>query len=148
MSQNRGVDYIGVTIAFMCHDGKEKILLHKRSINCRDEHGRWDNGAGALEFGESFEECVIREVKEEYCVDALEMRQIGVYNNLREHQGTKTHWVTVLYAVRVDPMLVKNGEPHKIDQLDWFDLDKLPEPPHSALHRDVQLFKEAKIFAN
>lgn len=51
----RGVDCIGVTCIFLCHDGNKRVLLHKRSVNCRDEHGRWDCGGGALEFGEEFE---------------------------------------------------------------------------------------------
>ena len=29
-----GVDYIGVTVVFYCHDGKGNFLMHKRSKNC------------------------------------------------------------------------------------------------------------------
>ena len=36
----RGVNFIGVTCVFVCHDGKGRFLLHKRSKNCRDEQGR------------------------------------------------------------------------------------------------------------
>ncbi len=49
----KGIDYIGVTCVFYCHDGKGKLLLHKRSENCRDEKGRWDCGGGAMELGET-----------------------------------------------------------------------------------------------
>ena len=47
----RGVDYIGVTVNFLVHDGNGRILLQKRSKQCRDEQGRWDIGGGAVEFG-------------------------------------------------------------------------------------------------
>ena len=49
----KGVDFIGVTIVFWCHDGKGNVLLALRGPNCRDEHGTWDPGGGGLEFGDS-----------------------------------------------------------------------------------------------
>lgn len=51
----RGIYHIGVTINFLVHDGNGKLLLQKRSINCRDEHGKWDIGGGAVEFGETLD---------------------------------------------------------------------------------------------
>ncbi len=72
MDLKKGVDFIGITCVFYCHDGKGKLLLHKRSKNCRDEVGRWHVGGGSMEFGEDFEETVKREIKEEYCTDADE----------------------------------------------------------------------------
>ncbi len=142
----RGVDYIGVSVSFVCHDGKGNVLLNKRGQNCRDEQGRWDNGGGSLEFGETFEECLRRELKEEYCVEPESFVNIGTFNNLREHDGKKTHWICILYAVKVDPSQVQNGEPHKLDEIGWFSPDALPSPPHSCLLRAMQMMKEANIF--
>jgi hypothetical protein len=48
---NPGIDYVGITTVFFCHDGKGNFLFHKRSNKCRDEHGRWDLGSGKLEHG-------------------------------------------------------------------------------------------------
>lgn len=67
----QGFDYVGVTVVFYCHDGKRNLLLYKRSQNCRDEKGRWDCGGGAVKFGESFEQAVRREVKEEYPLNSF-----------------------------------------------------------------------------
>lgn len=55
----RGVDFIGVTVPFVIHDGKKNFLLQKRSKNCRDEQGRWDVGGGSMEFGEEWNQVVI-----------------------------------------------------------------------------------------
>ena len=68
----KGVDYPGVTVVFLCHDGKGNYLLGKRSKNCRDEQGRWDSGGGGLDLGSSVEETLKREIKEEYCTKVLE----------------------------------------------------------------------------
>jgi len=132
MDLKRGVNYIGVTVVFFVHDGAGRILLHKRSNNCRDEHGRWDCGGGSMEFGEDFEQAVRREVKEEYCVDPLEVKLIETTNVLREHNGRPPHWIAVVHAVRVDPAHVGIGEPEKMDEIGWFTKDALPDPLHSV----------------
>jgi 8-oxo-dGTP diphosphatase len=142
----RGVDFIGVTCVFVCHDGKGRFLLHKRSKNCRDEQGRWDNGGGAHEFGDSLEDTVIREIKEEYGAEALNLQFIKVYDAHRKlDDGTPTHWLAVVYAVQVDPKQVKNNEPYKIDELGWFTLDNLPSPMHSQSPGNLAALKVAGI---
>ncbi len=138
----RGIDYIGVNCIFWCHDGKGNLLMHKRSKNCRDEQGRWDCGAGSMEFGETFEETVRREVLEEYGASTKEIKYISSANVLREHNGKKTHWVKNLHWVLVDPKEVKNNEPHKIEEIGWFKLDKLPTPLHSQINIEVQMLKD------
>lgn len=69
----KGVDYTGVSVVFFCHDGKGKFLMAKRSVNTRDEHGRYDIGAGGVEFGHTIEETLRKEIKEEYCTDILDL---------------------------------------------------------------------------
>ncbi len=137
----KGVDYIGVTCVFYCHDGKGNFLMHKRSKNCKDEQGRWDNGGGSLEFGESWEEAVKREVKEEYCTDALEVKFIGVNNVLRKNGRENTHWIALLFLVLVDPKKVSVGEPTKMDELAWFAPGKWPTPLHSYFLKHFELVK-------
>ena len=51
MSDRRaGISYIGTAVVFFCHDGKGNFVLSKRGENCRDEHGRWDPGGGAVKM--------------------------------------------------------------------------------------------------
>ncbi|MFD1369267.1 NUDIX domain-containing protein [Actinoplanes sichuanensis] len=126
-----------VSCVFVCHDGAGRILLARRSEQARDEPGAWDCGAGALEFGETFEAAVTREVGEEYTAVPLEIRQLGVRNVLRD--DPPSHWVAVVFAVRVDPADVRIGEPHKFDDLAWFAADDLPAPLHSQLPATLAL---------
>jgi 8-oxo-dGTP diphosphatase len=120
-----------VSCVFVCHDGRGRVLLARRSAGARDEPGTWDCGAGAIEFGETFEEAVTREVTEEYATGPLSIELRGVRNVLRA--DPPSHWVAVLLAVRLDPAAVRIGEPHKFDDLGWFALDALPGPLHSQL---------------
>lgn len=142
----RGIDFTGISCAFVCHDGKGRFLMHKRSKNCRDEQGRWDNGGGAHEFGDDIEQTIKREIKEEYGAGALELKFIKVYDLHRKlDDGTPTHWIGILYAVKVDPKQVKNNEPHKIDELGWFTTAKLPSPLHSQAKHTLASVKAAGI---
>lgn len=88
-----GVDYIGVTCVFFCHDGNGNITLFRRTDKCRDEVGNWDCGSGAMEFGETFEEAVTREIKEEYRCDVVDLKFLGVNNVLRKNGNENTHWI-------------------------------------------------------
>lgn len=126
-----------VSCVFVCHDGDGRVLLARRSSGARDEPGAWDCGAGAIEFGETFEEAVTREVTEEYAAVPLAIEQRGVRNVLRD--DPPSHWVAVLFSVRVDPATVRIGEPHKFDDLGWFTPSELPSPLHSQLPATLAL---------
>jgi 8-oxo-dGTP diphosphatase len=126
-----------VSCVFVCHDGAGQILLARRSAGARDEPGTWDCGAGALEFGETFEDAVTREVGEEYTATPREIELLGVRNVVRAEPPS--HWVAIIFAVRVDPAAVAIGEPHKFDELGWFSPERLPAPLHSQLTPTLDL---------
>ncbi|MBI2474503.1 MAG: NUDIX domain-containing protein, partial [Candidatus Taylorbacteria bacterium] len=97
----KGEDYTGVSVIYLCHDGKGNYLLNKRSANCRDEHGRWDCGGGGLEFGDTVENTLKKEIMEEYGVEVLGSEFLGFRDVHREHDGMKTHWIALDYKVLV-----------------------------------------------
>lgn len=141
-----GVDFIGVSVSFFCHDG-EYFLLHKRSNKCRDEIGRWDFGGGQLEVGERLEEAVVREVKEEYGVVGKIEKQLPAHSLLRQENGVKTHWLIITFIVQVDRKKVKNNDPEKIAELGWFKLNNLPKPLHTGAQYTLRHYpKEFKMY--
>ncbi len=138
---NKGEDFIGVGIIYLCHDGKGNFLLHKRGEGARDENGKWDIGGGALEFGEKVDDTLKREIKEEYGTDVLSYEFIGFRDVHREKDGKSTHWIALDFKVLVDAAKVKNGEPHKFDDFGWFTIEKLPLPLHSQLTAFFEKYK-------
>lgn len=130
----KGVDFTGVCTVFCCHDGQGNILMHKRSQKCRDEQGCWDVGGGGLEFGLSPEENLRKEIMEEYGIDVIECSPLG-YRNVKRTlaDGTPTHWIAFDYLVLVNKNKVIIGDPESIDEIGWFNLDKLPDTLHSQL---------------
>ncbi|MBI3290156.1 NUDIX domain-containing protein [Candidatus Microgenomates bacterium] len=138
----KGEDFIGVTVVYFCHDGNGKFIMAKRSKNTRDEHGKWDIGGGGIEFGESVAKTLRKEIKEEYCTKVLDYRFLGFRDVHRTHAGRRTHWIALDFNVKIDPKKVKNGEPHKFDDVQWFTLDTIPTNSHSQFHHFLELYSD------
>ncbi|MFA7193397.1 MAG: NUDIX domain-containing protein [Candidatus Paceibacterota bacterium] len=137
-----GFDFIGITTPFYCHDGKGNILMHKRTTECRDEHGRWDTGSGKMEFDLSMEENVLQEVLEEYGCKGVIEGELPAHDIFREQDGQKTHWIAVPFFIKVNPDEVINGEPHKIEEIKWFPINELPEPLHTGFAFTFNRYKK------
>jgi 8-oxo-dGTP diphosphatase len=122
---------------------KPSAFLARRSKNARDEHGRWDPGAGGLKHGQTLEGNVRRELKEEYDVEPLRLEFVGYRDVFRQlDDGTPTHWLAMDFAVKVDPLKLRIKEPDTFDDSGWFTLDALPNPLHSQFDTFLQLYGE------
>ena len=78
-----------------------KIVLIKRGNE--PSKGKWTIPGGLVELGESLEAAVIRETKEEVCLDVDDPSLIGVVDNvdLDEQGKIKYHYVIIDYLVHV-----------------------------------------------
>lgn len=138
----RGVDHIGNAVVYYCHDGEGNVVFSKRNQNSRDEIGRWDIGGGGIEFGETAEDTLRKEIAEEYCTDVIDYEFLGFRNVFRENDGVKTHWISLDFKVRIDPKKVANGEPHKFDEVKMFSAQSFPEPLHSQFPLFFEKYKD------
>jgi 8-oxo-dGTP diphosphatase len=138
----KGFDYIGVTASYLAHDGQGNYVMTKRGQNCRDEQDTWDFGGGGVDFGDTVEETIVKEIKEELDADVLNLEFLGYRDMFREIEGQQSHWVSFQFLVEVDREQVKNNEPHKFDAVEWFHLDALPEPLHSQAPLILEEFKD------
>jgi len=132
-------------VVYFCHDGKGKLLMAKRSANARDEQGRWDIGGGGMEFGETIEATLRKEIKEEYNADVLSFEFLGFRDVHRVHDEKPTHWIALDYKVLINPEGVKINEPDKFDDLNWFTLDSLPNPVHSQFPEFLNKYQEKLV---
>lgn len=140
-----GFDYIGISTPFYCTDGKGKYLFHKRSKKCRDEQGRWDSGSGEIDFGQTPEQSVLREVQEEYGCTGKIIGKLPPTALFRNHNGQKTHWIIFPFFIKVNPRNVRINEPEKIDEIGWFTLNNLPKPLHTGF---LYMFKRYRKHFN
>jgi 8-oxo-dGTP diphosphatase len=138
----KGIEYPGITVCMFPHDGKGNVLLNKRSVNCRDEHGRWDICGGSVDLGDTIEETIRKELAEEYLAEPLEIEFLGYRDVHRTNEkGEKTHWIGLDFKVRIDPAKAGNGEPHKFDEMRWFPISGFPASP-SPLHSQLPFYFE------
>lgn len=138
----KGIDFIGVCVVYFCHDGKGNVVFGKRSKNSRDEQERWDIGGGSIEFGDTLENTLKKEIFEEYGTDVLQTEFLGFRDVHREHNGQKTHWISLDFKVLIDPKMVKNNEPHKFDEIRMFKRNEFPKVVHSQLPYFLEKYQD------
>ncbi len=96
---------------------------------------------GSIKHGHSIEETLERELEEEYGTKLISKKYLDHWEAFRAlDNGTKTHWITFVYVVLIDPKTAKNGEPHKFDEVGWFPYKELPSPLHSLAQPFIDKF--------
>lgn len=139
----QGINHVGVSLVTICHDGQGNYLLGLRSKKCRDEQLCWDLiGSGGLEFGETFEQSIKREVVEECGAKVSQIELLGYREVHRVHEGRQTHWIAFDFKVLINPEEVKIGEPEKCLELRWSKLKDFPDKLHSQLPLFLDKYKD------
>ncbi|KAL2872026.1 nucleotide triphosphate diphosphatase NUDT15 [Aspergillus lucknowensis] len=95
-NQNTRVD-VRVGVGVFALNSENKFIVGKR----KGSHGAdtWGLPGGHLEFNESFEECAVRELKEETGLDVYDVRFLTATNDVMP--ADEKHYVTVFVGARV-----------------------------------------------
>ncbi|GLT34518.1 hypothetical protein SLA2020_090270 [Shorea laevis] len=116
---------VGVVLFLL--KGKSVLLGRRRSTI---GYSNYAPPSGHLEFGESFEECAARELKEEAGLDIKKPEFLTLSNKIFTEIPKPAHYVIIyMRAALADPNQVpQNLEPDECDGWDWYEWDKLPKP--------------------
>lgn len=131
----KGIDYIGVGAGAIIQDEAGRYFLTKRGKKARNEAGLWEFPGGGVEFGDTLEETVIREFKEEFGADIEVIKLHSIVNHLIPAE--KQHWVAVGFICKLIKGAPRILEPEKCEEIGWFrakDVIKLPLSPASRQH--------------
>lgn len=117
---------------------KGQVLLQQR--NKEPEKGYWSIPGGKLEWMETFEDAVKREVKEECGVDIKVEKLLGICDHIVKNENQ--HWVSPSFLCRITEGEPKIMEPTKHTDMQWFDLQALPENLTITTKHAVKHYKE------
>lgn len=76
------------SLCYIEHDGKY-LMLHRVKKEHDENHDKWIGIGGKFEEGESPEDCMLREAKEEAGLDILRWRYRGIVTFVSDEWGTE-----------------------------------------------------------
>lgn len=137
----RGVNYIGVSVGAMIFNSKRELFLTKRGPRATNERGYWEIPGGGVEFGETLQRAVKREITEEYGVNIILLHQLPAQNHLIPAE--KQHWVPTTFIAKIKSgQTPKILEPHKCAAIGWYPLNRLPRPLSIITKLDLKAYKK------
>lgn len=110
----------------MIFNNQGKVFLSKRGKNVRNEKGFWEFPGGAVNFGETLANAIIREFNEEYSIQIQTMELLCVTDHILIDE--KQHWVSPTFLGIIISGEPKINEPEKCSEIGWFFLSQLPQP--------------------
>lgn len=140
----RGKDYIGVGVGAIIFNPEGKIFLAKRGPKAQNERGLWEIPGGAVEFGETLKEALVRETKEEYGITIEPKQLLQVVDHIlpQEHQ----HWVAPTFICELVEGIPTILEPEKCTEIGWFSLEEAKQLPLSVVTKqDITVLERTSL---
>ena len=129
---------VGVGV-MVVRDGK--VLMGKRITS--HGSGEWAFWGGHLEHLETLEECARREVREEIGIEITNLKFLCVSNT---RQYAPKHYVDVGYVAEIARGEPQNLEPHKREQLEWFDVNNPPSPMFGLCYNYLEALRTGRTY--
>lgn len=120
-----GKDYIGVGVGALIVDEAGRVFLTQRGPQSKNEHGTWECPGGSVEYGETLEAGLRREMREEFDVEIAVGRRVDLVDHILPQDGQ--HWVSPTYECRIVSGEPRIMEPEKCSAMGWFRLDDVPD---------------------
>lgn len=121
----------------------DKVLLLKR-YNTGYEDGNYSVVAGHVDGNEDFVAAMIREAREEAGIeiDYSDMTPVQIMHR----RSADEERIDYFLAARKWDGEITNMEPHKCEELRWFDISDLPVNMVPYVRYGIEKFKEGGVF--
>jgi 8-oxo-dGTP diphosphatase len=110
------------TSVIIIKDGKVLLGKRKKKIG----YDQYQFCGGKIDMFEDLEDGAAREAKEETNLDVKNVKFITATNDV--YKEYNKHYITLFFVADYAGGELKNMEPDKADDWDWYDWDNLPEP--------------------
>ncbi|HET9430200.1 MAG TPA: NUDIX domain-containing protein [Chitinophagaceae bacterium] len=111
--------------AVIFNDNGEVLLQKRRDVN------KWCIISGHVEFGETVEEAIIREIEEETNTKAYIIRFIGIYSSPNSqtysYQDRTVQYITSYFEAKLTRTISLNFSNDETQELKFFKPDSLPD---------------------
>lgn len=127
---------------------KDNQILLLRRANTGYEDGKYSMVAGHVDPGEHFTNCIIREAEEEAGIK-LKTEDLKVVHVMHRDSGMQENneRVDVFFIAQKWEGEIINREPHKCDDLSWFDLDEIPENVIPYIKQAIDCIREGEFYS-
>lgn len=119
--QEKEYPRVGVGAFILDENEMALLVLRKKS----PEAGCWSIPGGRVEFMETIEDALKRELKEELGIKVKIINLLGVTNHIIEEENI--HWVSPVFLVKIEEGELKNLAPDETQKYSWFSISNLPE---------------------
>jgi 8-oxo-dGTP diphosphatase len=101
-----------------------QVLLERRAHSLGA--GTWAPPGGYLQFGERFEDCAIRETREETGITITDVRFRAITNDV--FPDAQKQFATIWMEATYESGMAEVKSPDELSELGWFDWNDLPLP--------------------
>jgi ADP-ribose pyrophosphatase YjhB (NUDIX family) len=120
-----------------------KILLLRR-FNTGWSDGQYSVVAGHLDGNETFLQAMVREAREEAGIELSQEDLEVVHVVHRKSNEERIDFFILAKKWKGDP---KNMEPHKCDDLNWFEMDRLPDNTIPYIRQAIDCFRKGVFYS-
>jgi 8-oxo-dGTP diphosphatase len=118
-----GIHYPRVGVGVIILRNNRILLIRRKNVHGA---GSWSTPGGHLDYGETPEQCAIRETKEEVGLELTDIHFVALTNDF--FPAETKHYITVWVAGRCDSSEPRIAAAYEVAEFDWFDWDGLPQP--------------------
>lgn len=112
---------VGVGAVILDEANKVLLVLRKKA----PEAGCWSLPGGKVDYMETIENAIMREIKEELGVEIEITQLVCVTNHII--QSEDVHYVAPTFTARITNGEVQNREPDALEDVQWFSINEIPE---------------------
>jgi mutator protein MutT len=128
-----------ITAGIILNEQEDKILLIKRTDGMWGD--AWSIPGGHIDFGESVQEALLRELKEELNLEVIKTKFL-TYEEFIPPGKPNKQFISLNFLVHAKETITPN---HEIQEAKWFSFDKMDSLNHKIPQEGMRVIKRLTL---